>query len=605
MKLCLSILVMFLIMTDAALGAVGGGSVSDGTSSIQSAQAYSTGMSGNTAVSAAAPSTAPASGGSLGASVGAYVPIQTESYQPVSSGSGSSLGGSYQDGSYYSQGGQSPQASSSAQTLVSSAPQISGPYQESMSPDDLLLSQPQADTFRPDSDLGFVSATLPSSLNANLNTNSNSNLNANPNSLETGANAAAYGSTYGATQATASGSSYWYYPSSIRSPNKFYVQTSSGLRTVGGCSFGGYLPLWADINSGGNLFVYEWYPGSRTPSAQWWGWSWTGIKKGWFYGDDPGWHILVYNCRDWSNYIYIYVYPNAYSNNGYSNVAGQNSPYSNYPNGYAGTAYSGTGTSAGPYSAGYASGAGMSGAAGAASGYTGSVGIVSQTTLPSGAPTPPSLGSESIVLPDYSTYTPYTGQAMQASYSAYPAQTAATIPAAMSGTASSYPGYSSYSARGCTTCSSSAGSTMTLAGVSGSYPSQGNCPTCTSNSGLTAPYGYVPQSYQAVYPKPSTCRCNEYYVQYYPDKISTVAGMYCGEWLPLWSKISRPGVYWSYEWTCPGSGYYSSPEVRNFGYKGSGWYQTWFSSSTPGWHILSYYCNDWSNYIYIYVWPTS
>ena len=608
MKLCLWILVMFLIMTDVAWGAVGGSSVSDGSSSIQSAQAYSTGTSGNTLAGAGASGTGSGSSSSLGASVGAYVPIQTESYQPVSSGSGSSSGGSYQDDLYkdgysYSQGGQSSQASSSAQTLASSAPQIIGPYQESMSPDDLKLSLPQADTFRPDSDLGFVSATLPSNLNANLNTNSNGNLNANLNSLETGANAAAYGSTYGATQSTAAGSSYWYYPGSIRSPNRFYVQTYSGLRTVGGCSFGGYLPLWADINSGGNLFVYEWYPGSSTPTAQWWGWSWTGFKKGWFYGDVPGWHILVYNCRDWSNYIYVYVYPtNAYSNDGYSNVAGQSSPYSSYPNGYAGTAYSGTGMAASPYSAGYASGAEAGGAAWTASGYTGNVGTVSQTALPSGAPTPPSPSSESITLPDYSTYTPYTGQAVQASYSAYPAQTTATIPVAMSGAASGYPGYS---AKGCTTCSGSAGSTMTTTGVSGSYPSQGNCPTCASASGLTAPYGYVPQSYQAVYPRPSTCRCNEYFVQYYPNKISTVAGMYCGEWLPLWSKISRPGVYWSYEWTCSGSGYYSSPEVRNFGYKGSGWYQTWFSSSTPGWHILSYYCNDWSNYIYIYVWPTS
>ena len=77
--------------------------------------------------------------------------------------------------------------------------------------------------------------------------------------------------------------------------------------------------------------------------------------------------------------------------------------------------------------------------------------------------------------------------------------------------------------------------------------------------------------------------------------------------MPLWSKISRPGVYWSFEWTClrQRSGYYCSPEVRNFGYKSSGWYQTWFRGNNPGWHILSYHCNDWSNYIYIYVWPAA
>jgi len=582
-KRCLLILVMFLIMTDVALGAVGGGSVSDGTSSLQSAQGYSTGATGNAFVGAALQGTGPASGGSLAASVGAYVPIQSESYQSVSPESPSSTSGSYQDGYSLPQGDQPSQAVPSVQAVVSSAPQINGPYQEGMSADDLRLSQPQAESFRPDEALGFVSASLPGDLNPNLNT------------LDTGANAAAYSPTYGATQGTAPASSSWYYPSSIRSPNRFYIQTHSGLRTVGGCSFGGYLPLWADINAGGNFFVYEWYPGSSTPTAQWWGWSWTGFKKGWFYGDAPGWHVLVYNCRYWSNYIYIYVYP--------SNANYPNAQSGAYPSSYADTAYSGTGTATNPYSSGY----------GAVSGYTGNAGTVSPTTLPSGAPTPPSPGSESLDLPDYSTYTPYTGQAIQAAYSgsAYPAQTAISAPTGsgysgypaqtvMSTSAAS--GYSGYPSKSCTTCK---GSTAAVGGVSGTYPSQGNCPTCTAGSGLTAPYGYVPQSYQAVYPKPSTCRCNEYYVQYYPNRISTVAGMYCGEWLPLWSKISRPGIYWSYEWTCSGSGYYSSPEVRNFGYKSSGWYQTWFSSSDAGWHILSYHCNDWSNYIYIYVWPIS
>lgn len=580
MKVCLPVLVMFLIMTDVALGAVGGGSVSDGTSSLQPVNGYSAGATGNANGGAAMPSAGPASGGSLAASVGAYVPIQSESSQDVYPESSSSMSGPYQDGYSQQQGIQQSQAAPNAEAVVSSAPQIDGPYQEGMSADDLRLSQPQADTFRPDETLGFVSASMPGDLKPNLNT------------LDTGANAAAYSPDHGATQGTAPASSSWYYPSSVRSPNRFYIQTHSGLRTVGGCSFGGYLPLWADINAGGNFFVYEWYPGSSTPTAQWWGWSWTGFKKGWFYGDAPGWHILVYNCRYWSNYIYIYVYP---SNANYPNPYSGASPDSYY----AGTTYSGTGTATSPYAGGY----------GAASGYTGNAGMMGQTALPSGAPTPPSPGSESLALPDYNSYTPYTDQAMQAAYSGsgYPAQAAISAP---TGSGSGYPAQtvmstsamSGYPGKSCTACM---GSTAAVGGVSGTYPSRGSCPTCTAGSGLTAPYGYVPQSYQAVYPKPSTCRCNEYYVQYYPNRISTVAGMYCDMWLPLWSKISRPGVYWSYEWTCSGSGYYGSPEIRNFGYKNSGWYQTWFGSSNAGWHILSYHCNDWSNYIYIYVWPTS
>jgi hypothetical protein len=33
----------------------------------------------------------------------------------------------------------------------------------------------------------------------------------------------------------------------------------------------------------------------------------------------------------------------------------------------------------------------------------------------------------------------------------------------------------------------------------------------------------------------------------------------------------------------------------------SSWYKRWFFADVPGWHILQYYCNGWSNYIYIYV----
>ncbi|MDM7939887.1 MAG: hypothetical protein QUS07_06045, partial [Methanothrix sp.] len=254
-------LVMFFVMTNVAFGAVGDGSVSDGASSIQPGQSYSTGA----AVQSAGSQFTGYQAASAGASYGSYA--QYQSNQPAQS------------------------SSQSAQAITTSLPQIAGPYQESMAADDLKLSQPVADSFRPDESLGFVSATLPSDLTA-------------------GAGSTTYGSTTGSMTA----SSPWYYPGSMVSPNKFYVQTSYGLATVGGCRYGGYLPLWADISSGGNLFVYEWYPGQSTPHVRFWDWTWTGFKKGWFYGDVAGWHILCYNCRDWSNYVYIYVYPtNVYS----------------------------------------------------------------------------------------------------------------------------------------------------------------------------------------------------------------------------------------------------------------------------------------------------
>jgi len=39
----------------------------------------------------------------------------------------------------------------------------------------------------------------------------------------------------------------------MSSSNKFYVQTSSGFRSVAGCSYGGYVPLWANIASSDNF----------------------------------------------------------------------------------------------------------------------------------------------------------------------------------------------------------------------------------------------------------------------------------------------------------------------------------------------------------------
>ena len=545
MKLHLQILVVFFALANIGCGAVGDGGVSDGSSYLLSGQGTLAGLAAQ------------------GAGLSGALADQTAAALPYESSSGSR---GYIPASYSDPSLQGQQLSQGSQAYASSAPQTSSPYQERMSAEDLKLSLPTAESFKPDANLDFVPASLPSEMRMQ---------------------------TYGSSQSAVPGSTgadFWYYPGFARSSNKFYVQTVSGLGTVAGCRYGGYLPLWSDIRSGGNFYVYEWYPGQNTPRMRWWGWTWTGFKKGWFSGDAAGWHILCYYCQDWSNYVYVYVYP-------------------------------GTGTV--PEAS-----------------YREPSDATMEPYLPSGAPTPPNPNAESLALPDFNQYRPASGEGLLGSRASYPAQTGypaqagypsqtgyptqtsylpqtgnpspTGYPASASGEGylassayfpqTSLSGQTGYAGHSCATCS---GSSPASSGVSGSYPFQSACPTCTGSSGIAAPQGYSPQSYQAVYPRPSTCRCNEYYVQYVPGKLCTVAGMYRGEWLPLWSKISMPGVYWSSEWTiCTGiSEYYCSPEVRNFGYKSTGWYQTWFRGDKPGWHILCYYCNDWSNYIYIYVWP--
>jgi hypothetical protein len=526
MKFYLTLSVMFLVMINVALGAVGDVGISDTSAALQPEQSSSAGMDTNY-----------------------YMPYESgqSSQASINQPSLSSYGNNPLQGQDYSLGRESAYP----------APQISGPMQEQLTAEELGLSQPQMESFAPDASLGFVSASLPGNTAQVVSAPMQSTV--QPSVLP---------SAQSSVQAALPGSSVWYYPHSVVSANRFFVQTASGFKTVGGCSFNGYLPLWADIKSSGNFFVYEWYPGRSTPAVRWWGWTGTGWKKGWFCGDVPGWHILCYNSGIWSNYIYIYVYPR---------------------------------------------GAALS----APSGYSNAAASMTTASLPSGAPIPPNPGAERIVLPDYNLYRPVTDQSAQSGYN-YPFSSSGTglpeNPAIANPALMSYPNQASYpgaatlhgqassSRETCTTCTSS---TVIAGGVSSSYPYERGCPTCTTSPSLTAPSGYAAHSYQAVYPVPSTCRCNEYYVQSCPGRLATVAGVFCGEWLPLWSKVSRPGAYWSFEWTACSSGpsYYCPPEVKNFGYKSTGWYQTWFKGNNPGWHILSYNCNDWSNYIYIYVWP--
>jgi len=572
MKCYLPVLVAFLVMINVALGAVGDVSGSDMSTTASVGSVQSSGLQAQ-----------------MGANV-ANVPYQD----------GSSIQDGYlqsQQNNYPTQG-QQTYASLQGPGSAYSAPEIGGPVQDQLTADALRLSPPAAESFAPDENLNFVSSSSPGKMS---------------------------GPATGAVAQTAlTGSSYWYYPGQVNSANRFYVQTSSGLNTIAGCSYGGYLPLFADIKSSGNFFVYEWYPGASTPVVQLWGWTGTGYKKGWFSGDVPGWHTLCYNCGIWSNYIYIYVYPRV--------VSSPSQSYTSNPGYPSNPSYPGNPV------------------------YSGNPGTIAQVSLPVGAPTPPDPDAEGIVMPDNNLYKPITGQATDGSYYNYQAQQSNAL-AASSPIQASYPGFVNYPAQQtgyaasgsltaqagysgqvnnqgpvgrqlqannpaivrvptlsnspalpgsstatCTTCTSS---TVVKEGVCSICPYPSGCPTSTNSGSLTAPGGYNPGSYKAVYPRPSTCRCNEYYVETCPGKLGTVAGVFSGEWLPLWSKISRPGIYWSYEWTmCAGShGNYCAPEAKNFGYKSAGWYQTWFKGNEPGWHILSYQSNDWSNYVYIYVWP--
>ncbi|HQE71874.1 MAG TPA: hypothetical protein PLO30_05070 [Methanothrix soehngenii] len=457
----------------------------------------------------------------------------------------------------------------SSQGSLYQAPWISGPVEDQMTAESLGLSIPKAESFSPDESLNFVSHPIPTMTVGGSYGQDGSAMQG----YEAGSGISkATSSSPGSTSSNV-GSTGWYYPGLVTSSNRFYVQTASGLATVAGCSYRGYLPLWAEIKSKGYFFVYEWYPKTSTPLVRLWGWSVPGCKKGWFTGDVPGWHVISYYCGAWSNYIYIYVYP---------------SMYSSIPSS-------------------------------SSSGYLAGEGSAIQPSLPAGAPTPPDIYSENIALPNYSLYRPATGQTGSMSYYDGSAPKS-TIPAA----AAMYPVPGSYpqgldgktlatpTAGGSTsaqTTTSFTTSTLITEGVYGNCPyvdDSGRCQDDMISKVPVGPSNYASHSSKAVFPKPSKCRCNEYYVLDCNDDIDTVAGVYCGDWLPLWSKISRHGEYWSYEWKiCHTGGKGCNPEVKNFGYKTSGWYQTWFKGSEPGWHILSYYCNDWSNYIYVYVWPVN
>lgn len=98
----------------------------------------------------------------------------------------------------------------------------------------------------------------------------------------------------------------------------------------------------------------------------------------------------------------------------------------------------------------------------------------------------------------------------------------------------------------------------------------------------------------AIIVPPGTSAPNKFYVPYSP---STVTSCNFGQWLPLWLNIQGTGQLYSYEWYP--SGRLVSQYLTYIRYPG--WQKMWFNGDATGWHTLQYYCNGWSNYIYIYV----
>lgn len=405
--------------------------------------------------------------------------------------------------------------SASTDTMTSyygEAPSLNGPYEEGYTPTELDFGTPEMDSsFSPDEGLNFVTSTPSETV------------------LD------------GIEGSSGTGSGSWYWPGSVESQNKLYVQTRDGVTTVAGCSKGGYLPLWAKVAYTGNFFVYEWYPNGLTPTVSWYFWTWPDYLKGWFKGDEAGWHVICFNCDKSSNYVYIYVWPESGSYTGGTYGTSDKKSYSKI-----------VAPETSPSSTSLISSGSLS------------------TNLGSATPTPPDPASEGLTPTDLQLPAPEcTG------YDCY-----------ATGSTSSYAPTSGTSACG-----------VYATGTSG-----------YSSSATISPPGYsegtsTVSDFGLVYTPMAASKYNEYYVQTYPNRLTTVASVQKGEWLQLWSKVTRPGMYWSFEWPPCKSGYYCSPEVKSFGYKNEGWYTTWFKSSTSGWHLLCYQCNDWSNYVYIYVWP--
>ena len=108
----------------------------------------------------------------------------------------------------------------------------------------------------------------------------------------------------------------------------------------------------------------------------------------------------------------------------------------------------------------------------------------------------------------------------------------------------------------------------------------------------TAGSGTYASTYMVLPPGVTTP--NRFYIPYFP---STVAGCNYGQWMPMWLDVSGTGPLYMYEWYP--NGRLVSKYLASIRYPG--WQKMWFNGDAAGWHILQYYCNGWSNYIYVYV----
>ena len=123
----------------------------------------------------------------------------------------------------------------------------------------------------------------------------------------------------------------------------------------------------------------------------------------------------------------------------------------------------------------------------------------------------------------------------------------------------------------------------------GTAPSSG---TGAPSTRATAGSGTYASTYLVLPPGVTTP--NRFYIPYSP---STVAGCNYGQWMPMWLDVRGTGPLYMYEWYP--SGRLVSKYLASIRYPG--WQKMWFNGDAAGWHILQYYCNGWSNYIYVYV----
>jgi hypothetical protein len=84
-----------------------------------------------------------------------------------------------------------------------------------------------------------------------------------------------------------------------------------------------------------------------------------------------------------------------------------------------------------------------------------------------------------------------------------------------------------------------------------------------------------------------------FYINNYP---LTVSSCDLGEEVPIILDIRNRGYLYGYEW-------YPNGELHTnkIGNIAPGTKEQSFYGDSHGLHILQYYCNEWSNYIYIYV----